>query len=390
MSKTLLLVDDDLLIRQAFERTFADRGFQLLSADGGEAALTLMARHPVDLILADMDMPVMNGHKLLREVRTRYPSVLRVILSGFSEGKDVLDALRDGSARKYVLKPWDSAKLTGEIDKLLQLGELFAQKKLLEIFNNMSQLPTVPELYGKLTRLIEQEAGMDKVADLIEKDQSVAAKILQLANSVYFGMHTGSVRQAVIYLGLTHVKSVVLGLGIFQQFRGLGMGHFRKDVLWDHADLVNRLTHEIFRNIIRRKLLDTEATAGLLHDIGRILLLKDFSKEYSAIAGSVLTNREENYRDRERTLMGISHDEVGGFLLNWWSLPHPIVEVALFHHDPLNPAVMDQQLVAAVHVADYYAWRLAEAVVMPRLVPECYEILRVSPDACEELMRKAK
>ena len=84
--------------------------------------------------------------------------------------------------------------------------------------------------------------------------------------------------------------------------------------------------------------------------------------------------------------MGISHDEVGGFLLNWWSLPHPIVEAAMFHHDPLNSAIIHKEVVAAVHIADYYAWKQKKSLILPKLHPEAFSVLGTTQEVCDALL----
>ncbi len=386
MAKKLLLVDDEENVLRALERIFVPAGYQVFAATGGEAALAILINEKVDLVISDMRMPGMDGHQFLKQVRSLYPTTMRAILSGFAEGKDVINCLRDGSARMYILKPWDNAKLLAEVEKLLHLGELFSRRQLLEVFNNLRDLPTVPELYSRVSALIENESGVEEIAHVVEQDQTVAAKLLQVANSVYYNMSTGSVRQAIVYMGLTNLKTVVLGLTVLKQLDGMHGGFFSKDVLWDHADRVNRMTHTIFERCLGRAMKDSEATAGLLHDIGRILLLKDYAQPYAGVSRSVFQNKATTFRDTERSLMGISHDEVGGFLLNWWSLPHPIVEAAMFHHDPLNAAVLNREVVAAVHVADYFAWKQKKAFVMPKLEPVALELLGTDLATCEGLL----
>ena len=386
MGKTLLLVDDEDNVLQALQQVFIAVGHRVLTAESGERGLKILAQEPVDLVISDMRMTGMDGHQFLKQVRALYPTTMRAILSVFSEGKDVMGCLRDGSARMYIIKPWDNVKLVEEVGKLLQLGEMFARRQLLEVFNNLKDLPTMPELYGRLCALIEKDAGLEEIARVIEHDQTVAAKLLQVANSVYYNMSTGSVRQAIVYMGITNLKTVVLGLSVLKQLNGLHGGFFSKDVLWDHADRVNRLTHVIFERGLGRKMKENEATAGLLHDIGRILLIRDYSQPYSGVYKSAFQNKDSTFRDTERSLMGISHDEVGAFLLNWWSLPHPIVEAAMFHHDPMNQAIIHREVVAAVHIADYYAWKQKQALTLPKLQPAAFAVLGMSEDECEALV----
>ena len=122
MEKKLLLVDDEENVLRALERVFVPVGHQVLMATSGEEALTLLANESVDLVISDMRMPGMDGHQFLKQVRSLYPTTMRTILSGFAEGKDVINCLRDGSARMYILKPWDNTRLLAEVEKLLQLG----------------------------------------------------------------------------------------------------------------------------------------------------------------------------------------------------------------------------------------------------------------------------
>jgi HD-like signal output (HDOD) protein/CheY-like chemotaxis protein len=386
LGKTLLLVDDEENILKALQQIFLPLGHRVLTADSGEKGLALLSEEPVDLVISDIYMPGMNGHQFLKQVRSLYPATMRAILGGFSEDRDVMGCLRDGSARMYILKPWDKDMLVEEIEKLLQLGEMFSRRQLLEVFNNLKDLPTMPDLYRRLCAMIEKNASLEEIAHIVEHDQTVAVKLLQVTNSVYYNMSTGSVRQAIVYMGLTNLKTIVLGLTVMKQMDGLHGGFFSKDVLWEHADRVNQLTRQLFEHFLGRQMKENEATAGLLHDIGRILLIKDYSQPYFSVYRSVFQNRDTTFRDTERSLMGISHDEVGGFLLNWWSLPHPIVEAAMFHHDPLNPAIINKEVVAAVHIADYFAWKQKKSLTLPKMQSGAFAALGTTPEVCEAFL----
>lgn len=367
MDKTILLVDADEKIRKSLSAIFTEAGYIALTSPSADDAWEKLGEQPIDLVICDIHLPNLGGHRFLKQVRERFPFVIRIIMSGFAEGRDVVESMRDGSARMYVVKPWDAQKLLLEVGKLVQLSEMFKRRQLLDVFNTMKELPALPETYSKIFGLMEEEAGVEAIAKVVEHDQTIAAKLLQVANSVYYSMNTGSVRQAIIFMGLTNLKTIVLGLSVLKQLEGLQGGFFSKEVLWDHADRVNRITHQIFNRCLGRPLRDSEATAGLLHDIGRVLLLKDYSRPYAGVTKSVFGAKDTTLLEKEKSLLGISHDEVGGFLLNWWSLPQPIVEAAMFHHDPANPAIIHREVVAAVHIADYIAWKQKHALVMPKL-----------------------
>ena len=117
MDKTLLLVDDEANILKALQRIFSPFGYQVQTADSGERGLEILRQGKVDLVISDMRMPGMNGHEFLKQVRAISPTTMRAILSGFAEGRDVIGCLRDGSARMYILKPWDNELLVREVEK---------------------------------------------------------------------------------------------------------------------------------------------------------------------------------------------------------------------------------------------------------------------------------
>lgn len=383
----MLLVHPCSEVLSEMQDLFLSLGYGVLTAQDGGSALELASRLQPDLVICPVQAGSLAGHQFLKQIRTLHPATMRAVLGGPDEETEAIRFLMDGSAGLFVSQPWDAGLLAEKTAKLLRLGEKFSNRQLLAVFNNLQSLPAMPELYGRLCALIERDAPLEEIARLVEQDQAVAVQLLKVANSVYFQVNTGSVRQALSFLGLTNLKTIVLGIVTLKQFNGLQGGFFSRDVLWEHADRVNRLTHQLFERFAGRRMKENEAAAGLLHDIGRILLLRDYAQPYTSVCRSIFQNRSSQFRDAEQSLMGISHDEVGGFLLNWWGLPHPIVEAAMFHHDPANPAVIHRELVAAVHVADHYAWKRQKALVLPRLNPEALEVLGAGEEECESVLK---
>jgi CheY-like chemotaxis protein len=124
MSKTLLFVDDEKQILKAIRRSFLDTDYTIYTANSGEEALIILEKVKIDLIVADMRMPAMDGYELLQSVKQKHPSIIRLILSGYAEEKMIIDALENNLAKMYLFKPWDNKALIKAIGQALGAEEL--------------------------------------------------------------------------------------------------------------------------------------------------------------------------------------------------------------------------------------------------------------------------
>ncbi|MEA4848706.1 MAG: response regulator [Clostridiaceae bacterium] len=124
MSKALLFVDDEKQILKAIRRLFLDTDYTLYTAGSGEEALRILEKAKIDLIVADIRMPVMDGYELLKIVKKKYPSIIRLTLSGYAEEKLVTNALENNLAKLYLFKPWDNKTLISTIQEALESEEL--------------------------------------------------------------------------------------------------------------------------------------------------------------------------------------------------------------------------------------------------------------------------
>ena len=111
MSPSILIVDDEPLIRQALVRALSGEGYELIQAPGGQEALEILKSRAVDLILSDLVMPGMDGLELLRNARTVRPESLRIVLTGHADLDMAVRAINDGAVYRFLLKPWDSFDL---------------------------------------------------------------------------------------------------------------------------------------------------------------------------------------------------------------------------------------------------------------------------------------
>ncbi len=273
--------------------------------------MLFLDEHPVDMVVSNVRMCVMEGAELLRKVKERYPETLRVAMGTAKDSALIYSALEENLAKMYLLEPWDDEAFLSLMEHSFQFEEGLKSKELLEFINNMEDLPTVPTLYTNISAMISQDEDMEKIATLIESDQTTSAKILRIGNSAFFGKKTGSIKQAMMFIGLSNVKNIVLASSVFVMHGKL------KDAiadLWEHSTLTNRFTNLIYQRFLKKKLPTIFASAGLLHNIGMVALLRHNSQTYSTFIKDV-ESYDSNYQEKEEELFGISHQDVGGYLL---------------------------------------------------------------------------
>ena len=181
--------------------TFNNSEYELVTAESGLWALDLLEAVDIDLIISDLRIPLMTGYDLLAKVKEKYPNVIRIIMSSIAEEAAVFKAILNNVAKFYILKPLGNLRLLEYIGQIFETEEILKSKDLLYLINNIEKLPTIQASYQKILNMIERDADTSAIADEIEKDYSISSKLLQIANSAYYGLQTGSVKHATIYLG---------------------------------------------------------------------------------------------------------------------------------------------------------------------------------------------
>ena len=357
MGKSILFVDDERSILKAVERIFFDSEFEVFFAESGAEGLKILETQPIDIVISDMRMPVMNGHQFLRKVKEKYPGTTRIILSGFASENELFETIINGSSSLYLLKPWDSEDLKNKVKHIFEAREMYRSLSMLEFANKMENLSMITGIYNSVCRLIEQDADVSAIAKMIERDPAVTVAVLRVVNSAIYNIKTGSIIQAITYLGLPVIKSIVLSCNLLQSIH-VQVPPFNLARLARHATLTNMIMVTIFSKVFEAKLPDSLATAGLLHNIGFVMFLHYFPQKYQMLLQDYLRpGNIKSLPELEQATFGVTHSELGGHLLDWWELPYSMVECALFHTTPRHGAILDPKSVIAVHLASNYAWK---------------------------------
>ncbi len=358
MKKRILFVDDEAMVLEGLQRMLRSMRaeWEMEFVESGEAALGLLDQKPFDVIVSDMRMPRMNGAELLAEVMKRHPSTVRLILSGYADKDLILKCV--GSTHQYLAKPCDAESLKATIERASNLEDSLHNERLKTLVCQMNHLPSIPTLYMQVVEKTSRaETSLEEIGRLIGQDIGMTAQILKMANSAFFGLRRqlSSVEEAVAYLGLDTIKSLVLSIHAFSQFEKAERGAFSIEALWGHSLQVASFAKRIVKLEGQEAKAAEEAfTAGMLHDIGKLVLAVNLPKEYAEATRLALSGLELPLAEHQ--VFGSNHADVGGYLIGLWGLPVPVVEAVALHHCPSRATQPAFSPLTSVHTANVLAW----------------------------------
>jgi len=354
MKKILFVEDNEVLLELYGLLLDGERDqWQTTLAPDGETALKLLRHTAFDVVASDMQMPGMSGIELLAEVRKLHPQTSRIIISGFTDQAEAADSLN--CTHLFIPKPFDAGLLRATLSRIGCLDAYLKDDKLRGLAGKMRSLPSFPKLYLDIMREIESPASsIQGIANIVAQDPGITAKILQVANSAAFGLpeRVSDPGEAVQQLGMTTVRSLVLSAQVYGSFAPGRLKSFSADALWTHLMKCGDLARTILRRE-RAEFAETEDafTAGLLHDIGKLMLADSLPNDF-ARALTLAAEEKISLADAEQEVFGANHAGLAAYLFGLWGLPAAIVEAVAFHHDPEKSGLKECSALTAVHVAN--------------------------------------
>ncbi|MGZ8899541.1 MAG: HDOD domain-containing protein [Limisphaerales bacterium] len=340
---SVLFVDDEPLMRELYRNLSRELGadYQVRTVSGGVEALKALETEPVDIIVSDLAMPEMPGGEFLTTVERLYPDSMRVIISGVADELAVARCLMYG--HRYFQKPLDLKEIATLVRRVSKLRKVIRSDRVKKIVGRSDVLPTPPETYLRLTELLQDpDSSLEEVARIVESDPGLTAKLLQVVNSAAFGYggELTTVLEAVQMAGVEIVRSLLLVL----QARNFAEKRIKNKQLaagfWKHS----LETGARCRALSRAERLDQQEqtncfTAGLLHDIGKLVLAASDEKEYGDLVATSAREGVPLFK-KELEVYEATHADIGAYLLGFWGLPDAIVHAVERHHslgDDLGP-----------------------------------------------------
>ena len=349
--KDILFVDDERdLLDGLRARLYKHRhDWNMMFVASGAEALAVFEQQHIDLIVSDVRMPGMDGGQLLSTVKQRWPTTVRIIVSGYS---DPVQAVRLTSlAHQYVAKPCDGQQLENIIERCFNLQDLLGQEPLRRVVGSIGKLPAMPKTYGRLQAALSQPTvTAGEVGDIVNADAAIASKVLQITNSAFFRLRKPIVRikDAVTYLGFATIRNLVLSAEIFSQWKSpQNPLSVDPEQLQNHAQLAAAACKSLAGG---RASPDDAWLAGLLHDIGYWILVQECPDELGQ-ALELSRNQHLPLFECERLTTGATHAEIGAYLLGLWGLPYSIVEAVALHHTPTSITSHGYDLLGALAVS---------------------------------------
>ncbi len=219
--------------------------------------------------------------------------------------------------------------------------------------DRIDSLPTLPAIAMEVNNMLQDyNTSIKDLTKTIEKDQAVVPKILKLVNSAFFGLESkiSNISRAIILLGYNTVRNAVISVSIIDMLSGeKGLEGFDITDFWRHSISV-AVTSKYLAEKTRLHSTEDAFTAGLLHDIGKVVLVQHFQEHFR----KVWTSSKENglsFYEAEKREGPVTHARIGGYLAKKWQMPEGMVDAIRRHHG-LTKTANDLDLLMIVHVAD--------------------------------------
>lgn len=346
MTLRVLLVDDEPAIVDALKkalRRWRDR-LEVDGVVGGRAAVRALDEVAYDVVITDARMPEVDGEAVLTFARTRRPATLRLVLSGQVDARTAHRLAL--IAHQFLPKPTTAPALVAAIDDGQQLLALLADESTRAAVLGQRSLPVPPRVYQRICSLCEsQTASLDAVADTVLSEPAIAASVLRLANSAFYGasVEVASVAGAVRILGLARLRELVLVAELFAFDDPLGLLDTLSARCVQRAKAARLLT-------AGTPLTELASEGALLSEVGVHVLISRDAQAYRSV-WDAHARGDGALAALERPVFGTTHGEVGAVLLGLWRLPQALVNVVRYAAEVPGPdALLDARTAVSLVV----------------------------------------
>ncbi|MBT3057842.1 MAG: HDOD domain-containing protein [gamma proteobacterium symbiont of Ctena orbiculata] len=379
----ILFVDSDSNQLRSLRRNlreFRDK-WQLHFAEDAQQALELMQQAAVDIVVSETQLSGMPGSELLKQVQLHYPSATRLLFSGQAMRTPSQEVVNH--AHQFIAKPCERDRLIDILQRVFHLRSRLNNPALEEMISSMGTLPSLPSTYQEMiTALRSESATVKDIGSIVAQDIGMSTKILQLVNSAFFGLprQIASPEHAVSLLGIETVTNLALALGVFSQLDPDVIDEFKLEQLWHHSMIVSGLVQHLAKaSELDQQQYQIPMLAGLLHDLGKLVLATQDREEYRRIVQQAADDGIPLYEAESESLW-CNHATIGAFLMGLWGLPYSAVEAVALHHSAERQSSerLDCLLVYAANLlveslnpsqqGDYYSTDILEALLTPDVV----------------------
>lgn len=264
------------------------------------------------------------------------------------------------------------------------------QRDIDNVIAHVGDLPAVPTVVSGVIEMTEDPSvPMSDVSELIQRDPALTAKILRVSNSPYYGMrqYVGTLKLALVILGAREVRNIVVGIAVFDTLRNERTEVLLADDFWNHSLGVAALAKKISSSL-DLMMQGEDFIAGLLHDIGKMVLSRSLGERYVTLYRAAAVKDEEALFALENEKLGFNHCDAGAALCSKWNLPQVLCDAIYYHHAAKDRSLLeakDPKLAAIVRVADLAvrqeSWEEADAPSIACTEAEAWSVIESAAGA---------
>lgn len=312
-------VEDIATVRNVFSRG----AHQVDIIDNAESALELIQTMQFDVVMVSEQQPNMAGHQLLAQVSKYCPGAIKIFLNHQTE-------FRCKDAHQQFKSPIKATEFIEVIESFSRSSQAISKKQIVDAVAGIKTLPSPPKVYMQLNNMLkDKNTDSQKIAEVIVQDPALVAKVLQFVNSSAMaksGKTIKSIPEAITKMGVDTLCCIVMTAELFA---------YVPDI--DGFSLSNEQIHslsvaKLAASIVKPELKLDALLAGLLHDLGKIVLFEinpKLTKQYFKLRFSSTDNTP-----LERKIFSTDHSQIGGYLLHQWNFPYSVIEAVVLHHSP--------------------------------------------------------
>jgi HD-like signal output (HDOD) protein len=271
-------------------------------------------------------------------------------------------------------------------------------QNLKRVIERAGELPAVPEIVAEVLRVTQDPSSdLNTVGEIVERDPALTAKILRISNSAYYGLkqHVGTLKLALVVLGITEVRNIVLGVSVFDALQDQSIDPTMARDVYGHCLVTGSLAKKLFMRLG----LNSHGEAfvcGVLHDMGKLLLVRKIKDGYIKLL-KVTKGSSKDLCRIEKEAFGFTHADAAAAIAELWDFPKPLTDALWLHHpidDTSLVTAKDPILAAGIRVANLAAhvdWgNLGEGTVPPcQQEEEAWSLLDTAPDPVGQDERNA-
>jgi HD-like signal output (HDOD) protein len=352
--KSILVAQAKLLMAGELKTAFGE-SWNVTVAANGPAALAAVENQSFNALVADVELFGAGGAGFREFLQKTGPQTVQFVMATEAERVRVL---KDAPGQRlFIGRQSNATALKSLIDRALGLDIWMANEDVRRLVSGMGAFPAMPPLLLELEdALATPKVTAKQIGDIIATDAAVTAKLLEVFNTAGFGgsRQVTDLNKAAGILGFELAKWLVAAIALINEFDRVKPAYFSIDQLWRRGTAVAGMAREIaLRHTADAALANAAFAAGLLHDVGTVVLACAFDEQYQAVL-MVANEQQEPVWQVEKNNFGASHGEVGAYALSLWGMPLDMLEAVALHDHPSGGLKPGFTPLTAVHIAQVW------------------------------------